>query len=562
MTSDMPTDQGGRWSIPAHSEPTADSPLEESTPRRRVKVTLLGDFELRIDGRQVAPETFGRRDPLRLVKFLALAPSRRVHRDQVVDTLWPDAAFDSVANRLHKAAHFVRKATDCADSVVLSGDTVALFPNSDMEIDAVEFDRLARDVTATGDRSSIERALAIYAGDLLPYDVYEDWAFHHRQRLQLRFRELLRAAGDFERLVAVDPTDEDGHVGIMRVMLRRGDRSGVLRQFDVLRGILEQELGVGPSVEACSLRDLALGPARLSSGLADRADVSPRSAPLATQRVHLCTTTDDVRLAYAVSGSGPPLVKASNWLTHLDYDWDSPVWRHWWQALSSRHTLIRYDERGCGLSDWDVDAESFSLEAWVRDLETVVDALGLERFPLLGISQGGPIAITYADRHPERVSHVIVYGTCARATWANASDERRRELNALGELIKLSWGTDQPGFRQVYDAKFLPDGPLEQWRAFDELQRRSTSPRNAHRLWNAFGTLDCAEAARRLDVPTLIVHSGDDQVWSFDEAEALHSMVSGSHLVKLPSNNHILQAHEPAFAEFIDVIERFLTCAT
>ena len=235
------------------------------------------------------------------------------------------------------------------------------------------------------------------------------------------------------------------------------------------------------------------------------------------------------------------------------------MWRHWWRALSRRHTLVRYDERGCGLSDWDVDADSFTLEAWVRDLETVVDALGLERFPLLGISQGGPIAITYAARHPERVSHVIVYGTCARATWARATDERRRELAALGELIKVSWGSDQPGFRQVYDAKFLPDGPLEQWRAFDELQRRSTSPRNAHRLWRAFGALDCAEAARRLDVPTLILHAADDQVWSFDEAEELHAMVPGSRLVRLPSNNHILQADEPAFAEFIDEVDRFVS---
>ena len=134
----------------------------------------------------------------------------------------------------------------------------------------------------------------------------------------------------------------------------------------------------------------------------------------------------------------------------------------------------------------------------------------------------------------------------------------RRELTALGELIKVSWGSDQPGFRQIYDAKFLPDGPIERWRAFDELQRRSTSPRNAHRLWKAFGSLDCAEAARRLDVPTMIVHAADDQVWSFDEAEELHAMVPASSLMRLPGNNHILQADEPAFGMFVDHLERFL----
>ena len=136
--------------------------------------------------------------------------------------------------------------------------------------------------------------------------------------------------------------------------------------------------------------------------------------------------------------------------------------------------------------------------------------------PVRHLPGGGPIAITYAARHPERVSHVVVYGTCARATWAHALEQRRREL-ALGEPIRVSWGSDQPGFRQVYDAKFLPDGPLETWRAFDELQRRSTSARNAYLLWRAFGSLDCSDAARRLDVPTLILHANDDQVWSFEE---------------------------------------------
>jgi DNA-binding SARP family transcriptional activator/pimeloyl-ACP methyl ester carboxylesterase len=520
-----------------------------------VEIRLLGGFEVIVDGRTVEPSSFARRDTARLVKFLALADGHRVHREQVFGALWPDASPGPAANRLHKAAHFVRRATGVPDSIVLSADTVALFPGVDIGIDARTFERLASEGLACDSPDAVERALAVYSGELLPFDLYDDWAFHHRQRLRLRHRELLRLVGRFDQLIALDPTDEDGHVGVMRGLLLAGDRAGVLRQFELLTTILQAELGIGPSSEACSLRDQALGPAH--EGEAPRSG-QPRAAPLATQRVHFCTTTDGVRLAYASSGNGPPLVKASNWLTHLDYDWDSPVWQHWWQALSRRHTLIRYDERGCGLSDWDVDAGSFSLEVWVRDLETVVDALGLERFPLLGISQGGPIAITYAARHPERVSHVVVYGTCASATWAKATDAQRRELAALGELIKVSWGTDQPGFRQVYDARFIPDGPLETWRAFDELQRRSTSPKNAHRMWKAFGALDCAEAARQLDVPTLIVHATDDLVWPFEEAEDLHAMVPGSTLLALPGNNHILQAGEPAFATFIGAVEEFV----
>ena len=284
----------------------------------------------------------------------------------------------------------------------------------------------------------------------------------------------------------------------------------------------------------------------------------PRSAPLATQRVHFCTTTDGVRLAYAASGSGPPLVKAGTWLTHLDYDWDSLVWRHWWQALSRRHTLIRYDERGCGLSDWEVDADSYSLEAWVRDLETVVDALGLERFPLLGISQGGPIAITYAARHPERVSHVVVYGTCARATWARADEQQRRELAALGELIKVSWGSDHPGFRQVYNARFLPDGPIE---TLARVRRASAPLDLAEERPPAVESIRLPRLrrgrapARRPDVdpardrrPGVVVPGG----------RGAPPMVPGSTLLALPGKNHILQADEPAFGMFIDHLERFL----
>ena len=520
-----------------------------------VSIRLLGGFELRTARARVTPESLGRRDPLRLAEYLALAPERRAHREQVIDALWPDAPFESVANRLHKAAHFVRKAAQRTDAVVLRGDTVALFPDAAVDVDVLDFERLARRALS-GDGDAIEEAIALYRGDLLPHDLYEEWTFHHRQRLQLRHREVLRAAGRYAELVSLDPTDEDGHVGLMRAMMRDGDRVGVVKQFEVLSRVLEEELGVGPSAEARALRDLAAGP-RAEDGAA-QGPLRARSASLGTQKVGFCSTIDGVRLAYATSGTGPPLVKASNWLTHLDYDWDSPVWSPWWSALSRNHTLVRYDERGCGLSDWDVGADSFTLEAWVRDLETVVDALGLERFPLLGISQGGPIALTYAARHPERVSHVVVYGTCARATWARADDARRRELTALGELIKVSWGSDQPGFRQVYDAKFLPDGPLELWRAFDELQRRSTSARNAYRLWRSFGSLDCAEAARKVTAPTLILHSSDDLVWSFAEAEELHSLVPGSRLVRLESRNHILKGDEPAFAEFMSHVERFL----
>ncbi|MFZ2014372.1 MAG: alpha/beta fold hydrolase [Nocardioides sp.] len=519
-----------------------------------VAVRLLGGFAVEVDDRVIDLGGFRRRDAARLVQLLAFTPTRRLHREQVMSALWPETEPGRAANRLHKAAYYVRRATGTRDAVALHSENVMLFPGRDVTVDLVAFEVAARAALAAGDPSAASAALEEYRGEPLVDEPYSAWAFQPRQRIELLHRELLRVTHRWSELVALDATDEQACLGLAGQWIADGDRSGALRLLDELERVLREELGIGLSPEAYDLRLKALdAPIALPEP-----DVAPRHASLGRQTIHFCRTLDGVRLAYATSGQGPSLVKASNWLTHLDYDWASPVWSHWWRALSAEHTLVRYDERGCGLSDWEVDAASFSLDAWVADLETVVDTLGLERFPLLGISQGGPIAIKYAARHPERVSHLVIYGTCARATWANATEQERRGLAALGQLIRWSWGSDQPGFRQVYDAKFLPNGPLETWRAFDELQRRTTSAQNAHRLWRAFGSLDVAEAARELDVPTLILHSRDDLVWSFAEAEELHSLVSGSRLVPLESNNHILQADEPAFSVFTDEVRRFL----
>jgi pimeloyl-ACP methyl ester carboxylesterase/DNA-binding SARP family transcriptional activator len=538
------------------SSTTLGSPVHGYRAAVSVQVRLMGEFSVQLDGRVVDEHQFGRRSAASLVKLLALQPSRRMHREQVMDSLWPEVRLPDAANQLHKAAHYARRAVGADDCVSLRNEMVTLFGNRDLTVDVYAFDTSASAALASGEPQAIESALAAWTGDLLPDDPYAPWAFQPRQRATLLHRELLRRAGRWADLVTVDPTDEEAHLGVAQRLLSKGDRAGALRQIDVIEQTLRDELGIGLSPEGYDLRIQALDtPVNAPEPVQPRA---PRHAGLAQQTVRFCRTADGVRLAYATSGNGPPLVKASNWLTHLDYDWASPVWSHWWNALSDGQTLVRYDERGCGLSDWSVDATSFNLEAWVHDLETVVDTLGLERFPLLGMSQGGPIALTYAARHPERVSHLVIFGTCASGTWRRAGAAERRSLVALGELIRLSWGSDQPGFMQVYDAKFLPDGPLDLWRAFDTLQRRSTSAENAYQLWRAFGYLDATEAARNLDVPTLILHCRRDQVWSFTEAEALNALVPGSRLVALDSSNHILQAAEPAFATFVQEVREFV----
>jgi serine/threonine protein kinase/pimeloyl-ACP methyl ester carboxylesterase len=280
-------------------------------------------------------------------------------------------------------------------------------------------------------------------------------------------------------------------------------------------------------------------------------------SPALDQQIRFCTSSDGVRIAYATVGSGPPLVKAANWLSHLEFDSRSPVWRHWIRELSRYHTLVRYDERGCGLSDWAV--EEFSLDAWVRDLEAVVDALELERFPLLGISQGGPIAIAYTLRHPERVSRLILYGSYGRGQLhSGLSDEEREERELMLRLIRVGWGKHHPGFRQVFTSLFLPDGTPEQVQWFNELQRVSASPENAARMCAAFYSLDVRELAPQIRSPTLVLHGRGDLRIPFAEGRLLASLIPGARLVPIESRNHLILESEPAWRRFLREVWSFL----
>ncbi|MCM3871146.1 MAG: alpha/beta fold hydrolase [Pyrinomonadaceae bacterium] len=278
------------------------------------------------------------------------------------------------------------------------------------------------------------------------------------------------------------------------------------------------------------------------------------------QQVRFCTSSDGVSIAYATVGNGPPLVKAANWLSHLEFDWNSPVWRHWIIELSRHHKFIRYDERACGLSDWDV--EEFSLDAWVRDLEAVVDAAKLDRFPLLGISQGGPIAIAYAARHPEKVTHLILYGSYAAGLRRRKLPESvLEEAEVFLQLIKHGWGKEHAAFRQVFTSLFIPEATAEQARWFNELQRVSSTPENAARLLNAFYDLDVREQAAALKVPTLVLHAQGDLRIPFNEGRRLAALISDSRFVVLEGRNHILLKTEPAWQRFLTEVRSFLGVA-
>jgi len=280
--------------------------------------------------------------------------------------------------------------------------------------------------------------------------------------------------------------------------------------------------------------------------------VATPSQPPLNQEVHFCTASDGVRIAYALAGHGPPLVKAANWLNHLEYDWQSPIWSHLLHELASRYQLIRYDERGNGLSDWDVADISF--EAFVRDLESVVDAAKLERFALLGISQGCAASIVYAIRHPERVSHLVLYGGFARGRFRRDPEHARTLLS----IVEQGWGKENPAFRQFFTSLFFPDGTPEQMQWFNDLQRMTTSTENALRIMRATGELDISDLLPQVKAPTLVLHCRNDAAVTFDEGRRLAAGIPGAKFVALESRNHLVLETEPAWEKFSSEMTSFL----
>jgi pimeloyl-ACP methyl ester carboxylesterase/DNA-binding SARP family transcriptional activator len=286
-----------------------------------------------------------------------------------------------------------------------------------------------------------------------------------------------------------------------------------------------------------------------------------RAAPpvrqlLAQQKIQFCTTADDVRIAYASVGEGPPLVKAANWLSHLELDWDAPIWSPLFRELARDHRFVRYDERGNGLSDWDVDEISF--DVFVADLETVTDALGLERFALLGISQGASVSIEYAVRYPERVSNLILFGAYAAGWRINATPEVTKEREAVIALTETGWGQDNPAYRQIFSSTFMPSATIEELKWFNEFQRRTTSPENAARFLSAFGDIDVRHQLAKVTVPTLVIHSLLDRRIPVGTGRDIAAAIPHAEFLGLESDGHLLLGREQASQVFVEAVRQFL----
>ncbi|MGB7069927.1 MAG: alpha/beta hydrolase [Pyrinomonadaceae bacterium] len=276
------------------------------------------------------------------------------------------------------------------------------------------------------------------------------------------------------------------------------------------------------------------------------------------QEIKFCSTIDGVSIAYSSVGKGPPFVKAANWMNHLELDWLSPVWSHLLHEFAFDHNLVRYDERGTGLSDRNATTD-LSLDAFVNDLESVVDAVGVERFPLFGISQGGPVAVAYASRHPDRVSHLILLGSFA-AGWKRAKvdpdvlEKRKAQLT----LIRQGWNSKNPAIRQLWTTLCIPNAMPDETESFNTLQKETASREDAARIFEAIGDLDVSEILPSLKIPSLVLHSRGDALVPFEEGRRLASMIPSAKFVSLESSNHILMRHEPAWPIFVTEVRRFL----
>jgi DNA-binding SARP family transcriptional activator/pimeloyl-ACP methyl ester carboxylesterase len=527
-----------------------------------LSIRVLGELQISLEGTPVPlPQS---RKTRALLAYLVVT-ERRHHRERLCRLLWhvPDDPRGSLRWSLSRLRRLVDQPGH--ERIVTERELVA-FDASGVTVDLLQ---VRRELTGGPDALSTERLLDLasaFHGDFLEALALEDqpdfqaWLLAERAGARRTRASLLsalvarmlatpdRAVPHARDLVAAAPRSVEAHAALLECLVRAERREEA--EFQRTRSARE--------LEDAGARDLAAldRPFQARPKLPVVVAPASRPGPELRQEIRFCAARDGVRIAYATVGEGPPLVKTANWLNHLEHDWESPIWRHVFRGLAGDRRLIRYDARGNGLSDWDV--EEISFEAYVGDLESVVDAAGVKRFPLLGISQGCAISIEYAVRHPERVTRLVLHGGYATG-WridADAAEIARRE--ALQTLILHGWGQDNPAFRQVFTSAFIPEGTPEQFHWMNELQRISISPENALRLQEALGTVDIRDRLALVRVPTLVLHSRGDGRIPYAKGRALAGGIPHARFVTLESRNHLILEHEPEFPHFLAAVRSFL----
>ncbi len=530
-----------------------------------LRIQLLGELNVLRDGARV--ELPPSRKTRALLAYLTLNPGEH-RREQLCELFWslPDDPRGSLRWSLSKLRRLVNDPD--AERIAADRERVS-FRTLGAEVDLLEIQSaLAPDAEELDVETLQTLARELARGCLVGLDLAEDLDFHYfltsqRQQAHELHRTVLEAlleqlADDpaaavpwLQELVTLEPFDPEVHRRLIAGLAAAGRRKDAERQANVSLATLKDQ----PGVDAAML----LRAAHTRPGVAAAAGASPapvEAAPPIHQEIRFCRAPDGTRIAYASTGSGPPLVKAANWMNHLEYDWESPVWRHVFRDLAERHRLVRYDARGNGLSDWDVD--DYSFDALVSDLEAVVDACGIERFDLLALSQGCAVAVEYAARHPERVSRLILYGGYARGWNHMDSQQLTRQAEAMMLLVRIGWGQDHATFRQMFTSMFMPDAPQENHDWFNELQRLTSSPENAARLIRACGDVDVRHRLADVRAPTLVMHARRDILQPFNRGRELAAGIPGARFVGLDTGNHLLPADDPAYARWLEEVNAFL----
>ncbi len=274
------------------------------------------------------------------------------------------------------------------------------------------------------------------------------------------------------------------------------------------------------------------------------------------QDIRFCKTSDGVRIAYAVTGGGPPLVRSLGWFTHLEHEWETPYFGPFNQILSQHYTLVRYDGRGMGLSDR--NTADFSLEAKVKDLEAVIDGAGIDRCAIMGLSEGGPTAVAYAVKHPDRVSRLVLYGSNPSFNQMAETSEGRQLADAMINLARVGWGSDHPSYRQFFTAMFMPDAPAEALRTFSQYQRASAPPESVVAMIEALIKFDVRDLAPQVSVPTLVIHRRGDTAVPFESGREFAALIPGARFLPLEGRNHIFMPDEPEAARFLQALDGFM----
>lgn len=490
-----------------------------------IEVTLLGELKVVRDGQEMALPSS--RKARALLAFL-ITTQRPHRRERLCELFWdlpddPKAALRWSLSKLRKVVDSTGHPRIIADRERVSIDT------SGMDVDVHRLSARMRDAqdgiplteleTMAGQLNAVFLDGLDSAGD----EAFTSWLIAERE-------DMLALQANVLRQLATHPK-----AGISaRKWLR------LWHEIDP-EGAENYEAGQGDT-------DTPAPPAR--------APEPPETKALRTQRIGFCNVPDGTKIAFATLGEGPPLLKAANWLTHLEFDWGTPIWGKCFGELARSRSFIRYDERGCGLSDWEV--EDLSFDAFVEDLETVADKLSLDRFPLLGISQGAAVCVEYAVRHPERVSGLILVGGYA-AGWRHlSSPEEQARREAVRSLTEVGWGTDNPAYRHIFSQTFMPDAHPEDLAWFDDFQRRTTSAENAARFQDAFGYIDVRHQLSKVQAPTIVLHSRHDQRIPYEVGRAMASDIPDARFVTLESRNHVLVDYEPAWGVCMNAIQDFL----